>query len=157
MKKGDEMSKRFPLEVVMDLTRKQANAAAAVLADLRAKERAAAATLSMLETCRRDYQQRLEKTSLTGIGNVQWVNYQEFLGKLDKAIAQQNEAVTQCRLQTQAGLDHWQEARMKLKSFDVLRERHELGEQRREAKVEQRDHDESSAAGHRQRRTEDNA
>ncbi len=37
MKKGADMSKRFPLEVVMDLTRKQADAAAATLAELRAK------------------------------------------------------------------------------------------------------------------------
>jgi flagellar FliJ protein len=155
--KGTGMSKRFPLEVVMDLTRKNADAAAVALAELRVKERAAAATLTMLENCRHDYQLRLEKSGKSGIGNVQWLNYHEFLGKLDQAIVQQKETLTQCRLQAQAGLNQWQEAHLKLKSFDVLRSRHDLGERWREAKIEQRDQDELSATGHRRQQKEDSA
>ena len=145
------MSKRFPLEVVMDLTRKQADAAAAALADLRARERTAAQTLQMLETCRQDYQSRFERTSLTGLGHEQWRNYHEFLGKLDQAITQQKEVLAKCNIQCQAGLHDWQTARIKLKSFDVLYERHQRGEAQRESRMEQRDQDEHSAASHQRR------
>ena len=148
MTKGAGMSKRFPLEVVMDLTRKQADAAAAALAQLRAKERAAAETLQMLETCRQDYHCRLERASQAGIGNEQWRNYHEFLSKIDQAIAQQKEVLAKCSIQSQAGLHEWQLARIKLKSFDVLYERHQRGEAQRESRIEQRDQDEHSAASH---------
>lgn len=145
------MSRRFPLEVVMDLTRKQADATAVALAELRAKERAAAATLQMLETCRQDYQSRFERTSQSGIGNEQWRNYYEFLSKVDQAIAQQKEILAKCNIQCQAGLNEWQLARVKLKSFDVLYERHQRGEAQRESRSEQRDQDERSAASHQRR------
>lgn len=145
------MSKRFPLEVVMDVTRKQADTAAAALAELRAKERTASQTLQMLETCRQDYQSRFERTSQSGIGNEQWRNYHEFLSKLDQAIAQQKEVLAKCNIQCQAGLHEWQLARIKLKSFDVLYERHQRGEAQRESRSEQRDQDERSAASHQRR------
>ena len=151
MKKGPDMSKRFPLEVVMDLTRKQADAAAATLAELRAKERTASETLQMLENCRLDYQSRFERTSLTGLGNEQWRNYHEFLGKLDQAIAQQREILAKCSVQCQAGMQEWQLARVKLKSFDVLYERHQRGEAQRESRSEQHAQDEHSAASHQRR------
>ena len=145
------MTKRFPLEVIMDLTRKQADAAAAALAQPRAKERAATATLQMLETCRQDYQSRFESSSQSGLGNEQWRNYQEFLVKLDQAIAQQKEVLAKCNDQCQAGLHEWQRTRIKLKSFDVLYERHQRSETQRESRIEQRDQDERSAAGHQRR------
>lgn len=153
MKNGADMSKRFPLEVVMDLTRRQADVSAAALAELRAKERAASETLQMLETCRQDYQSRFERTGRSGIGNEQWRNYHEFLSKLDQAIAQQKEVLAKCSTQCEAGLHEWQLARIKLKSFDVLYERHRRDEAQRESRSEQRDQDERSAATHQRRQT----
>jgi flagellar FliJ protein len=150
------MSKRFPLEVVMELTRKQADEAAAALNLLRQKERAALQTLEMLETCRTDYHDRFAKTSQDGLRNEQWRNYHEFIAKLDAAITQQKETLNQCRIQTQAGLNHWQECRVKLKSFDVLYERHQRGEMQLENKREQREQDEQSSAAHSRGRNRDN-
>ncbi len=147
-KKATEMSRRFPLEVIMDLTRKQVDAAAAALAQLRAKETAASSTLQMLESCRLDYQARLERSSQAGLGSEQWRNYYDFLGKLDYALAQQQQVLAQCAQQSRTGLEAWQAARAKLKSFEVLLERHNLGESRREARNEQKDQDEHSASSH---------
>jgi len=145
------MSKRFPLEVVMELTRKQADEAAVALAALREKEREALKTLDMLETCREDYHERFARTSQDGLRNEQWRNYHDFIVKLNAAIAQQQETLNRCRIQTQAGLNHWQECRVKLKSFDVLFERHQRGEMLLEAKREQRDQDEHTGAMHARR------
>jgi flagellar FliJ protein len=150
------MSKRFPLEVVMELTRKQADEAAAALNLLRQKERAAQQTLDMLEACRTDYHDRFARTSQDGLRNEQWRNYHEFIAKLNDAITQQQETLNQCRLQTQAGLNAWQECRVKLKSFDVLYERHQRGEQLQENKREQRDQDEQSGAAHSRNRNPGN-
>jgi flagellar FliJ protein len=155
MTKGPDMSKRFPLEVVMELTRKQADEAAAALGLLRQKERAAQQTLEMLETCRADYHERFAKTSQDGLRNEQWRNYHEFIAKLNAAIIQQTETLGQCRLQVQAGLAHWQECRVKLKSFDVLLERHQRGELQLENKREQREQDEQSSALHARNRNQD--
>lgn len=140
------MSTNFPLEAVMDLTRRQADAAAAALARLRASERAALQTLQMLEVCRRDYQSQLERTSEAGIGNEQWRNYQEFLRKIDQALAQQKQALAKCSTECQASLHEWQLAHVRLKSFDILLQRHQRGEMRRESRKEQREQDERSAA-----------
>lgn len=145
------MSKRFPLEVVMELTRKQADAAAAALAGLRAREQGALQTLQMLENCRLEYHSRLARSGQSGIAKVQWANFQDFLGKLELAIDQQNEVLAQHRIQTEAGLKEWQSAQVKLKSFEVLFERHRRGEVVREARLEQRDQDDHSSARHRRR------
>lgn len=146
------MSKRFPLEVVMDLAAKEADAAAGAIAQLRAKERAASQTLQMLETCRQDYQSRFELSSQSGLGNEQWRNYHEFSGKLDQAIAQQKEILAKCTQHCQTGLHAWQLARIKLKSFDVLYERHRRRIAQRESRSEQSDQDERSAASHQRRK-----
>lgn len=143
------MSRRFPLEVVMDLTRRQADEAAAALQRLRQKESAAQQTLDMLETCRTDYHDRFARSSQDGLRNEQWTNYHEFMAKLNAAVTQQKEALNQCRLQVQAGLNHWQECRVKLKSFDVLYQRHQRGELQLENRREQREQDEQSSALHR--------
>ena len=145
------MSKRFPLEVVMELTRKQADEAAAALSVLRQKERAALQTLELLETCREDYHARFARTSQDGLRNEQWRNYHEFIGKLNAAITQQKDSLAQCRIQVQGGLNHWQECRVKLKSFDVLLERHQRGETQLENRREQRDQDEQSSSAHTRR------
>ena len=121
------------------------------LAQLRARERSASETLHMLEKCRLDYQSRFERTSQSGIGNEQWRNYHEFLSKLDQAITQQMEVLAKCTVQCQTGLQEWQLARVKLKSFDVLFERHQRGEAQRESRSEQRDQDEHGAASHQRR------
>jgi flagellar FliJ protein len=142
------MSKRFPLEVVMDVTRKQADAAAVLLGQLRNKERAASETLQMLETCRQEYEARFARTSQSGLDNEQWRNYREFLAKLDQAIMQQNDVLTKCNAACVAASREWQQARIKLKSFDVLLERHQRGEAKRESRSEQRDQDERSATTH---------
>jgi flagellar FliJ protein len=146
------MSKPFPLEVVKELARKQVDDCAAALAGLRVKEGAALQTLQMLETCRQDYQSRFERSSQTGIGNEQWRNYHEFSGKLDQALGQQKEVVAKCALHCQTSVHEWQRARIRLKSFDVLFERHLRGLAQREASSEQRDQDERSAASHQRRK-----
>lgn len=145
------MAKPFALEVVMDLSRKQADAAVADLAAKRAGQQAAVDTLKMLETCRQDYQMRFERSSLSGIGHEQWRNYHEFLHKIDLALTQQKQVCARCSIECQKSLEKWQLARIKLKSFGVLHERHLHGEARRVSQQEQREQDESSAAGHQRR------
>ena len=135
----------------MELTRKQADTAAAALAGLRAKEQGAQQTLQMLESCRLEYRERLAQSGQSGIANAHWENYQSFLAKIDRAIDQQSNVLAQCRVQTLASLKEWQKAQVKLKSFDVLFERHRRGEAAREDRREQRDQDERSSASHQRR------
>lgn len=150
------MSKRFPLEAAMALTHKQTDAMAVELSALRARERSAADTLSMLEDCRRDYRLRLERGGHSGMDHTRWTNYQEFLRNLDRAIAQQNKVLALCRQQTQAGLGKWQALRIRLKSFEVLLQRQRQDENLQQARIEQRTQDESGAAGHRRHQLENN-
>ncbi len=106
----------------------------------------------MLETCRQEYEARFARTSQTGLGNEQWRNYREFLAKLDQAIIQQNDVLTKCAAECAAATQDWQLARIKLKSFDVLYERHQRGEAQRESRSEQRTQDEHSASSHQRQR-----
>jgi flagellar protein FliJ len=143
------MSKPFSLEPVRNLAQQKTDAAAAALSGLKASEAKARETLSMLEQCRGEYVTRLEQALARGIGPAELHNFQDFMAKLERAIAQQREAVGQAEARSRIGLVDWQLQMQKLKSFDVLAEREGRLHRQQEQKLEQKQLDEHAASGHR--------
>lgn len=140
------MSKHFPLQSVRDLARNNADASAVALGRLQSQELQARERLAMLEACRMEYQAKLLSAGRGGIGQANLYNYHEFLAKLERAIAQQNEVLRAAETRTRAGLKDWQSRQIKLKSFDVLAQKHQQAEARLEARREQKLTDERYAA-----------
>jgi flagellar FliJ protein len=98
----------------------------------------------MLEQYREEYAQRLRESIAQGITRLVMLNYQEFLTRIDEAIAQQKLAVENSELSTKAGQEEWKAQNKQLKAIDTLSQRHDARERKRENKIEQKLQDEFS-------------
>lgn len=136
------MSKPFSLQVVLELTQKRADAATQELAKLIANERDARNKLAMLQQYRNEYASRFQLAAQNGLAPSTWSNYQEFLNRLDDAIAAQMRAVAQQAGNTASGQAHWRQQQQKLKAIDTLSVRHKNDEEMRQQKLDQKTQDE---------------
>lgn len=136
------MTKPFSLQSVMNLAQHQNDSATRRLGQLNKQQQGAQQQLEALRQYRRDYQARLQESAQDGMDHAELRNFQEFINKLDEAIAQQIQVVEQSKVSTQAGRGEFDSTRRKLKSFDTLQQRH-INEQIKAAeKAEQKSLDE---------------
>ena len=138
------MVKPFTLQTVLELMQARTDEATNRLAQLIASGRDAKNKLVMLQQYRDEYATRFRDAAQNGLTPGEWRNYQEFLSRLDEAIEAQNQAVRQQARNTAAGQAHWQQ-RKKLKTFDMLSERHYAKEEIRQLRQEQKNQDEIAA------------
>lgn len=118
------MPKPFPLRSVMNLAQHQNDSATRKLGQLNKQQLSAQQQLETLRQYRKDYQARLQESTQDGMDHAELRNFQEFINKLDEAIAQQLQTVEQSKASTQAGRVEFDSTRRKLKSFDMLQQRH---------------------------------
>jgi len=139
------MSKPFALQTVLDLMQRRTDDATLQLARLIAAEQDAKAKLDLLCQYREEYAQRFQVSAQQGLSPMQWKNFQDFLGRLDDAIAQQQQVVGQTRTRTSAGQAHWQAQRVRLQAMNTLSVRHHTAEALKEGRREQKVSDEHAA------------
>jgi flagellar FliJ protein len=94
----------------------------------------AQAKQDMLNEYRLDYVKNLNKILEAGMGAEAYQNFQNFFGKLDQAIAGQQEVVELALQQVKVQKQLWQESQRKKLSYEVLSDRTE----KRVLKVEQK-------------------
>jgi flagellar FliJ protein len=145
------MTAPFPLKSLLDLTQNRRDEAARRLGELIASEQEGTRKLELLQNYRAEYEARFHEAARSGLTPDAWRNFAAFIGRIDEAIALQAAAVERSRSQTVAGQDVWMEQRNKAKAFDTLQKRHEAGEARKAARLEQRMSDEHSAKRYRDR------
>lgn len=138
------MPRRFPLQPLLDLAGNHTDAAARHLGQLKAQWNDSEEKLKQLLAYREDYRARLLNSTKLGMAANSLKDFQLFLGKLEAAIRQQAEEVERCKLRWEQARLEWQAQQRKLKAFDTLALRHQRSEQRREARLEQREQDELS-------------
>ncbi len=139
------MTQSFSLQPLLELMQTRTDEATRHLGKLIAAEQNAKSRLQMLEQYREEYAQRLREATAQGITRTVLHNYQDFLARIDQAIAQQSGAVLQSEQSTARGQDHWNEQNKKLKAIDTLSVRHETRERQRSGKQEQKLQDEFSS------------
>lgn len=139
------MTKPFALQTVLDLMQRRADEATQQLARLIAAEQDAKTKLQLLADYREEYARRFQAAAQEGLTPQQWRNFQDFLARLDDAIAQQQDFVMRSRNNTAAGQQAWQAQQKKLKAMDTLSSRHQQSELRRELRQEQKLVDEIAA------------
>lgn len=139
------MSRKFHLQPLLDLAGYKSDSRGSELTQLRARMSVAQEKLTQLEQYRSDYSDALTEKMCTGMDAGHLREYRVFLASLDTAIAQQNEEVGRCLLAWEAARVKWEEARRELKAYDVLADRHQAAEAKREARVEQKEHDDLTA------------
>ncbi len=118
------MTKPFSLQSLVDLAQHQNESATNKLGQLNRQQQSAQSKLEMLQQYRKDYQARLQASTQNGINPAELRNFQEFINNLDQAINQQLKLVTQSQVSTKAGRGEFNTAQRKLKSLDVLQQRH---------------------------------
>ncbi|MFT3733853.1 MAG: flagellar export protein FliJ [Rhodocyclaceae bacterium] len=116
------------------------------LGELLASEAMASKRLELLENYRQEYRDKFMSAAKEGIGPDAWRNYSSFLGKLDEAIAHQQQIVAQSKNQTAAGQAQWLHERSRMKAFDTLHQRQVAAVGRRELLREQKGNDDRSGS-----------
>ena len=132
------------MQPLVQLAQKENDAATRKFGQLNQAQQAAQAKLETLLQYRKDYQVRFQQAELNGMNQSDLRNFQNFILRLDEAIAQQRSVAEQASHSMQAGRDMLQQAQRKVKSFDALLQRHLEGEKKQAAKSEQRLQDEHS-------------
>lgn len=136
------MIKPFTLQPLVNLAQHQNDAATRKLGELTRQQQTAEQKLDTLREYRREYQNRLQDAAGNGLDQTNLRNFQQFIDKLDAAIAQQVRAVEQSKNSTQLGRGEFDTTQRKLKSFDTLQQRHFEQERKAAEKVEQKNLDE---------------
>ncbi|NMG76407.1 flagellar export protein FliJ [Aromatoleum diolicum] len=145
------MTNPFPLKPLLDLSQNRMDDAARRLGELIASEQEGTRKLELLQNYRDEYESRFHEAARNGISPEAWRNFSAFIGRIDEAIAIQKTQVDRSRQLTAAGQNAWMTQRNKVKAFDTLQKRHEVGEAKKAARVEQHQSDEHSANRYRDR------
>lgn len=122
------------LGMLKGIATKEVDEATEALAKAMKQANEAQAKQDMLNEYRLDYVKNLNKILEAGMGADAYQNFQNFFGKLDQAIAGQQEVVELANQQVKVQKQLWQESQRKKLSYDVLSDRTD----KRVLKVEQK-------------------
>lgn len=149
------MTRPFTLQPLLDLMQTRADESTRRLGQLIAAEQSAKSRLQLLEQYREEYAQRYREAAGNGLTPAAMRNFQEFMGRIDEAIAQQSKAVADSERSTADGQAAWREQNKKLKAIDTLSQRHDARERYRENKLGQKEQDEFVTRRHSQSKESD--
>lgn len=136
------MIKPFSLQPLVHLSQQKNDAATKKFGQLNQQQQAAQTKLDTLIQYRKDYQARFQEAVQNGMSQSDLCNFQNFIQRLDDAIAQQSNANKQALDSMQQGRAELLGTQRNMKSFDTLAQRHMESERKLEAKSEQRQQDE---------------
>lgn len=142
------MPRYFSLQPLHDLANNRVEAATRELASLKQQWQSQEDKLKQLYAFQEEYRRRLHNTLTQGVDMTRMHDFQIFLHKLDLAIHQQQVEIEHARMRWESGQRAWMEERRKLKTYDVLKIRHQHKEAIREGRIEQREQDEHARKSH---------
>ncbi|MDP1683520.1 MAG: flagellar export protein FliJ [Burkholderiales bacterium] len=142
------MPRYFSLQPLHDLANNRMEAATRALAELKRQWQLQEDKLKQLFTFQAEYRRRLQATLTQGVDMTRMRDFQVFLHKLDLAIRQQQVEIEHAKMRWENGQRAWMEERRKLKTYDVLKTRHQRKEVEREGRIEQREQDEHARKSH---------
>ncbi len=136
------MARHFSLQPLCDLAQERVETATRELATLKQQWQLQEDKLKQLQLFQSEYRRRLHDTLTLGVDMTRMRDFQVFLHKIDIALRQQQIEIEHARVRWEHGQRAWMEARRKLKTYDVLKERHQQKEAQRDGRIEQREQDE---------------
>lgn len=136
------------LDTLLGLASTDTDNAAKRLGDALSACRTAEEKLEMLHQYREEYQARFNASLTQGLTASGYRNFQLFLGKLDQAIAGQQQIVQDAQQRINRERGAWQACERKRKSYDLLVTRAEQAELKKEGKRDQKAMDEHAARQH---------
>ncbi|CCK07557.1 Flagellar protein FliJ [Cronobacter sakazakii 696] len=116
------MKQNGALNTLKDMAEKEVDDAALRLGEMRRGCQQAEEQLSMLMNYQQEYRNNLNQTMTQGIASNRWVNYQQFIQTLEKAIEQHRLQLTQWNTKVDQALSFWKEKKQRLQAWQTLQD-----------------------------------
>ena len=142
------MPRNFSLQPLHDLAHTRLETATRHLDLLKQQLQSQEDKLKQLYVFQEEYRHRLHQRLTQGVDMTRMRDFQVFLQKLDIAIRQQRIEIDHAKQRWDTGQRVWMEERRKLKTYDVLKTRHQRTEVQREGRIDQREQDEHGRKSH---------
>jgi flagellar FliJ protein len=136
------MASKSALDTLIELAAAETDEAAKRLGNaIRATDRAEK-KLELLQKYRDEYSSRFQARMAQGVSPMGYRNFQAFIGKLDEAIAGQQQVVQDAEQGVARERGAWQESERKRMSYDTLATRQQQQELKLENRRDQKQNDE---------------
>jgi len=136
------MAQHGALTTLKDLAEKDVDTAAQQLGAMRRGYQQAEEQLKMLIDYQHEYRNNLNTDMTQGIGSQRWINYQQFIQTLEKAIEQHRQQVLQWTEKVDRALNVWREKKQRLQAWQTLQDRQLAAAMLAENRLDQKKMDE---------------
>ncbi len=136
------MAQHGALATLKDLAEKDVDNAAQQLGAMRRGHQQAEEQLKMLIDYQHEYRTNLNTDMARGIGSQRWINYQQFIQTLEKAIDQHRQQVFQWTEKVDRALNFWREKKQRLQAWQTLQDRQLAAATLAESRLDQKKMDE---------------
>ncbi|UGB01072.1 flagella biosynthesis chaperone FliJ [Leclercia sp. G3L] len=136
------MAQHGALATLKDLAEKDVDNAAQQLGTMRRGHQQAEEQLKMLIDYQHEYRTNLNTDMAQGIGSQRWINYQQFIQTLEKAIDQHRQQVFLWTEKVDRALNFWREKKQRLQAWQTLQDRQLAAATLAESRLDQKKMDE---------------
>ncbi|EAM8640846.1 flagella biosynthesis chaperone FliJ [Salmonella enterica] len=136
------MAQHGALETLKDLAEKEVDDAARLLGEMRRGYQQAEEQLKMLIDYQNEYRSNLNTDMGKGIASNRWINYQQFIQTLEKAIEQHRLQLTLWTKKVDLALKSWREKKQRLQAWQTLQARQTAAALLAENRMDQKKMDE---------------
>ena len=117
------MAQHGALATLKDLAEKEVDDAAVLLGEMRRGCQQAEEQLKMLIDYQHEYRNNLSNDMGQGITSNRWINYQQFIQTLEKAIEQHRQQLNQWTQKVDQALNSWRDKKQRLQAWQTLQDR----------------------------------
>ncbi|WP_258339477.1 flagellar export protein FliJ [Citrobacter amalonaticus] len=136
------MAEHGALATLKDLAEKEVDDAALLLGEMRRGFQQAEEQLTMLLDYQNEYRSNLNNDMSQGIASNRWINYQQFIQTLEKAVEQHRQQLTQWTQKVDLALNSWREKKQRLQAWQTLQDRQNAAALLAENRLDQKKMDE---------------
>ena len=136
------MAEHGSLATLKDLAEKEVDDAALLLGEMRRGFQQAEEQLTMLLDYQNEYRSNLNNDMSQGIASNRWINYQQFIQTLEKAVEQHRQQLTQWTQKVDMALNSWREKKQRLQAWHTLQDRQNAAALLAENRLDQKKMDE---------------
>lgn len=136
------MAEHGALATLKDLAEKEVEDAARLLGEMRRGCQHAEEQLKMLIDYQNEYRNNLNSDMSAGMTSNRWINYQQFIQALEKAITQHRQQLNQWTQKVDIALNSWREKKQRLQAWQTLQERQSTAALLAENRLDQKKMDE---------------
>lgn len=136
------MAQHGALATLKDLAEKEVDDAAILLGEMRRGCQQAEEQLKMLIDYQHEYRTNLNSDMGQGITSNRWINYQQFIQTLEKAIEQHRQQLNQWTQKVDLALSSWRDKKQRLQARKTLQDRQTTAALLAENRLDQKKMDE---------------